>query len=81
MRLSATVAARYGDLIARMRVSEIGGAATFQERPIHRPRQLHQGMVHVDDLIEPGAKQILFARLPPFPWPHVEVDPGNRTKR
>jgi hypothetical protein len=28
-------------------------------------------MVHVDDLIEPGAKQILLARLPPFPWPHL----------
>jgi hypothetical protein len=28
-------------------------------------------MVQVDDLIEPGAKQILLARLPPFPWPHL----------
>ena len=28
-------------------------------------------MVHVDDLIEPGAKQILLARLPSFPWPHL----------
>jgi hypothetical protein len=28
-------------------------------------------MVHVDDLIEPGAKQILFTRLSSFPWPHV----------
>jgi hypothetical protein len=28
-------------------------------------------MIHVDDLIEPGAKQILLARLPPFPWPHL----------
>src|SRR5450631_1207690 len=28
-------------------------------------------MLQVDDLIEPGAKQILFTRLPSFPWPHV----------
>src|SRR5580704_16566240 len=28
-------------------------------------------MIHVDDPIEPGAKQILLARLPPFPWPHL----------
>jgi hypothetical protein len=27
-------------------------------------------MVHIDDLIEPRAKQILLARLPPFSWPH-----------
>jgi hypothetical protein len=45
--------------------------APFQKRPIHAPRQLRQRMVHVDDLIEPGAKQILLARLPPFPWPHL----------
>src|SRR6202035_5529365 len=41
-----------------------------QKPPIHRPRQLRQWMFHVDDLIESGAKQILLARLPPFPWPH-----------
>jgi hypothetical protein len=45
--------------------------ATFQEAPIHRPRQPRQRMVQVDDLIEPGAKQILFTRLSSFPWPHV----------
>src|SRR5262249_16241830 len=45
--------------------------APFQKPPIHRPRQLRQRMIHVDDLIEPGAKQILLARLPPFPWPHL----------
>src|SRR5450432_2954542 len=45
--------------------------ATFQEAPIHRPRQRDQWMLQVDDLIEPGAKQILFTRLPSFPWPHV----------
>jgi hypothetical protein len=27
----------------------------------------HQRMVHVDDLIEPGAKRILLARIPPLP--------------
>lgn len=45
--------------------------APFQKRPIQRPRQLRQRMIHVDDLIEPGAKQILLARLPPFPWLHL----------
>src|ERR1700724_2722349 len=43
---------------------------TSQEPPTPRPRQARQRMVHVDDLIEPGAKQILLAHLPPFPWPH-----------
>jgi hypothetical protein len=38
--------------------------------PVDRPRQLHQRVVHVDDLIEPRTKQILLAALPPFPWPH-----------
>ncbi|HEU0083308.1 MAG TPA: hypothetical protein VFQ87_10605, partial [Bradyrhizobium sp.] len=28
-------------------------------------------MLHVDDLIEPRAKQILLTRLSPFPWPHL----------
>src|SRR5580704_4920834 len=45
--------------------------APFQKPPIHGSRQLRQRMIHVDDLIEPGAKQILLARLPPFPWPHL----------
>jgi hypothetical protein len=45
--------------------------ATFQEAPIHRPRQRDQWMLQVDDLIEPGAKQFLFTRLSSFPWPHL----------
>jgi hypothetical protein len=28
-------------------------------------------MLQVDDLIEPGAEQILLSRLPPFPWLHL----------
>ena len=35
----------------------------FQEAPVDRPRQLHQRMVHVDDLIQPRAQQILLAAL------------------
>ena len=42
----------------------------FQKSPVDRPRQLHQRVVHVDDLVEPRAKQILLAAFPPFPWPH-----------
>ncbi len=37
-------------------------------------------MVHVDDLIEPGAKQILLARLPPFPWSHLVLSRSRDTK-
>src|ERR1700680_3273965 len=42
----------------------------FQKSPVDRPRQLHQRVVHVDDLIEPRTKQILPAALPSLPWPH-----------
>src|SRR5882757_5529212 len=42
----------------------------FQKSPVDRPCQLHQRVVHIDDLIEPRTKQILLAALPPFPWPH-----------
>ncbi len=31
----------------------------LQKRPIHRRRQFHQRMAPVDDLIQPGAKQVL----------------------
>jgi hypothetical protein len=47
--------------------------APFQEPPVHRPPQRYQRMLHVDDLIEPRAKQILLARLAPFPWPHPNL--------
>src|SRR6266540_4019803 len=40
----------------------------FQKTPVDRPRQLHQGVVHVDDLVKPGAEQILLAALPPLAW-------------
>ena len=43
----------------------------FQEPPIHRAPQRHQRMLQVDDLVEPGAEQILLSRLPPFRWPHL----------
>jgi hypothetical protein len=35
----------------------------LQEPPIDRPRQPHQRMIEIDDLIEPRAKQILLAGL------------------
>src|SRR5262249_496286 len=35
-----------------------------------RPRQLHQRVVHVDDLIKPRAEQILLAGLPSLAWSH-----------
>jgi hypothetical protein len=36
-------------------------------------------MVHVDDLIKPGAKQILLARLPPVPWSHLVLSRSRDT--
>ncbi|WP_430640223.1 hypothetical protein [Bradyrhizobium cytisi] len=53
--------------------------AAFQKPPIHRPRQLRQRMIHIDDLIKPGAKQILLARFPPFPWPHPALRRSSDT--
>ena len=47
-----------------------GTELAVQESPVDRPRQPHQRVIHIDDLIEPRAKQILLAALPPFPWPH-----------
>jgi hypothetical protein len=32
--------------------------------------QRHQGMLHVDDLIEPGPEKILLSRLASLPWSH-----------
>ena len=42
----------------------------FQKTPVDRPRQLHQRVVHVDDLIKPRAEQILLAGLPSLAWSH-----------
>src|SRR5260221_12773059 len=47
-----------------------GTELLFQKPPVDRPRQLHQRVIHVDDLVEPRAKQILLAAFPPLPWPH-----------
>jgi hypothetical protein len=32
-------------------------------------------VLYIDDLVEPRAKQILFAGLPPLPWPHRSPPP------
>src|SRR5260370_14932606 len=47
----------------------------FQKKPVDRPRQLHQGLVHVDDLIKPLTEQILLADLPPPASPHPQPPP------
>lgn len=41
----------------------------LQHRPVDRLRQAHQLVLHVDDLIEPGAEKILFSRLALLAWP------------
>src|SRR5215467_9494161 len=43
---------------------------SLQKAPVDRLRQLQQRVLHVDDLIEPRAEQILFTRLPSLLWPH-----------
>ena len=49
----------------------IDGAETLpEEAPIDRSRELHQCMVHIDDLIEPRFEQIVLARLPSLSRPH-----------
>src|SRR5262249_17953327 len=42
----------------------------FQKPPVDRPRQLHQRVVHVDDLIKPRAEQIMLTALPSLAWSH-----------
>src|SRR6202022_5134380 len=59
-----------------------GAEFLFQKSPVDRPRQLHQRVVHVDDLIEPRTKQILFATPPTLPWPHRNPSArSHQTKR
>src|SRR5260370_39470277 len=55
-----------------------GAEFLFQKSPVDRPRQLHQRVVHVDDLIEPRTKQVLLAALPPLPWPHQILRSSRR---
>jgi len=43
-------------------------ASLLDEAPRDRVRELHQLVLRVDDLVEPGAEQILLARLPALPW-------------
>jgi hypothetical protein len=46
--------------------------ALLQKAPVDRRGELRQGMAHVDDLIEPRAKQILLPAVPPLLRPHRE---------
>jgi hypothetical protein len=51
---------------ARSRDPDQSAQLLLQESPINRPRQPHQRMIEVDDLIEPRPKQILLTSLPPI---------------
>src|SRR5438552_13054343 len=42
--------------------------AVFKKPPVDRPRELHQREIHVDDLIEPSAKQIRRALTSQRTW-------------
>ena len=43
----------------------------FQKVPVDRPRQLHQRVVHVDDLIQTRPEQVALAALPVLLRPHL----------
>src|ERR1700736_6529408 len=54
----------------------------LQEPPVHRSGQLGQRMVHVDDLIQPGAEQVLLSAVPSLYRPHRESpDRASRDQR
>src|SRR6516164_8521284 len=54
----------------------------FEKTPVDCPCQLHQRVVHVDDLIKPCAEQILLAALPPLAWSHRKsLAPSARSRR
>jgi hypothetical protein len=53
---------RWMPRLVRVSLSEL----PLQERPVDRLGELHQSVLAIDDLIEPRAKQILLARIPPF---------------
>ena len=42
----------------------------LEERPVDRPRQLHQRMVHVDDRVQPRAQKIGLSAVPSFLGSH-----------
>ena len=42
----------------------------LEERPVHLPRQLHQRMAHVDDLVQPRPEKIVLAALATLSWLH-----------
>ena len=45
----------------------------LEERPIDRPRELHQRVAHVDDRIQPRAQEIV-ARIASFLWSPLPPD-------
>src|SRR5262245_6744925 len=54
----------------------------FQKTPIDRPRQLHQRVFHIDNLVKPRAEQILLTGLPSLAWSHRKSPaPSARARR
>src|SRR5258708_531926 len=54
----------------------------LQKTPIDRPRQLHQHVFYIDDLVKPCAEQILLTGLPSFAWSHRKSPaPSARARR
>src|SRR5687768_7138496 len=47
-----------------------GPEPLLEKAPVDSGGELHQSMAEVDDLIEPGSKQIRLARLPPLLGSH-----------
>src|SRR6516162_6275180 len=48
----------------------------------NRSRQLHQRVFHINDLVKPGAEQILLTALPSLAWSHRKSPaPSARARR
>ena len=50
----------------------------LQERPVDRPRKLHQRMVHVDDRVQPRTQQVGLSALASFLWLHRSLRADQR---
>jgi hypothetical protein len=42
----------------------------LEKAPVDRPYELHERVIKVDDLVEPGSEEITLPRLPTLHWPH-----------
>jgi hypothetical protein len=53
----------------------------LQKAPVNRLRELHQRVLHVDDLIKQRAEQIAFTRLPPLLRSHCHPSTSTPSRQ